>query len=464
MPTDNTPDTQRPPAAAATRRRRTPRNDRGASILPTMEHFVRLLRHVRCSRLAVDLLEAVSQAPLTQLHALTHKTGVLCLASRQCIFHVVDRFEETVQQQIERLAERVLLLTDEAGAQAVLSLLDTQREDDAALMAHAGDRFSRTLHLCLLQEFPKPGAQRDGRFDHAEHLQLMHRQWRSEQYSSHYLGTRGVLPATGAHVHEALRQRLIALFPQRADAQILIEQFTRRDLARREDHSALGMLHTLTATFNGSTAFFQQVAHGQLVDHEEPAALSIRFSWEPHSGALSVFCKDRSLRHALAIAFRDNVLTHGSRMNPMPIRVFDLSGFADARMLKRLESERMGEIERITLLQLKLAHRLRQPTHVSERALDRPLSSQLEITRDRRDPRTLYQIAYEDYGLDNLGLYDIVQVKMVMRMAAQPHRQAHNVSVQITAPNGLNDRSKTHDDRRRVLAQLCQQQLQSDPA
>ena len=36
----------------------------------------------------------------------------------------------------------------------------------------------------------------------------------------------------------------------------------------------------------------------------------------------------------------------------------------------------------------------------------------------------------------------------------QPHRKAHNVAVQITSPNGLNDKSKTEDDRKRVLEQL----------
>jgi hypothetical protein len=43
---------------------------------------------------------------------------------------------------------------------------------------------------------------------------------------------------------------------------------------------------------------------------------------------------------------------------------------------------------------------------------------------------------------------------LVFRMAKQPHRKAHNVAVQITSPNGLNDKSKTEDDRKRVLEQL----------
>ena len=39
-------------------------------------------------------------------------------------------------------------------------------------------------------------------------------------------------------------------------------------------------------------------------------------------------------------------------------------------------------------------------------------------------------------------------------MAKQKDRRAHNIVVQITAPNGLNDKSKTEDDRKRVLEQL----------
>ena len=31
--------------------------------------------------------------------------------------------------------------------------------------------------------------------------------------------------------------------------------------------------------------------------------------------------------------------------------------------------------------------------------------------------------------------------------AEQRHRKAHKVAVQVTAPNGFNDRSKTEDDR-----------------
>lgn len=78
----------------------------------------------------------------------------------------------------------------------------------------------------------------------------------------------------------------------------------------------------------------------------------------------------------------------------------------------------------------------------------------MEISRDRRDGRNIYQVAYEDYGADDLTQYALAQVKLVMRMAQQLHHKAHNVAVQITAPNGLNDKSKTEYDRKRILEQL----------
>ena len=55
---------------------------------------------------------------------------------------------------------------------------------------------------------------------------------------------------------------------------------------------------------------------------------------------------------------------------------------------------------------------------------------------------------------EDLSQYALVQVKLVMRMSKTQHRKAHNVAVQITAPNGLNDKSRTDDDRKRVQEQL----------
>ena len=292
---------------------------------------------------------------------------------------------------------------------------------------------------------------------------MIHRQWKSENYSSHYLGPKGVVPCVDAGVEAVLRTRIAALFPQIAPDQILIEHFTRRDLAHADrsdgkdaDEATPVLLHTLIATFNGSTAQYQQVANGEVVDHEEPAAMSASFSWEPDTGALGVFCEDREVRLDLATVFRDVVLACDGAISDMPMREFDLFGFSTPEMLKRLERDRVAGVEKISILQIKVARPFEQQTtdEANGRDLVQHLSSTLLIGRDRRDARNIYQLAYDDYGIDDLTGYALAQVKLVFRMAKQPHRKAHNVAVQITSPNGLNDKSKTEDDRKRVLEQL----------
>ena len=162
------------------------------------------------------------------------------------------------------------------------------------------------------------------------------------------------------------------------------------------------------------------------------------------------------MRLDLATVFRDVVLACDGAISDMPMREFDLFGFSTPEMLKRLERDRVAGVEKISILQIKVARPFEQQTtdEANGRDLVQHLSSTLLIGRDRRDARNIYQLAYDDYGIDDLTGYALAQVKLVFRMAKQPHRKAHNVAVQITSPNGLNDKSKTEDDRKRVLEQL----------
>lgn len=265
------------------KRAREHRSDDGATILPNAENFVSLVRKVARPGLVVHLLERASATALPELKALADAAkGKLPVESRQSFFHTVAKLAATVQHKIECAAERVMLLDDDYGAQAVLSVLKEERADDAAVLAAPSDRYSRALYLYILQGFPAQGTRRDERFDQAEHLQVMHRQWKNDHYSSHYLGPKGAVPKTGADVQDVLRTRIAELFPKVPKDQILIEQFTRRDLTCEQDDDdseaeQSALLHTLTATFNGKTATFQQVTNGHVVDHEEPAAMSARF-------------------------------------------------------------------------------------------------------------------------------------------------------------------------------------------
>ena len=442
------------------KRARKLRSDDGANILPNAENFVSLVRKVTHPGLLVDLIERTSATALPELKRMVEVAngGKLPIESRKAFFHAVGELEETTLNRIECAAERVMLLDDDYGAQAVLSLLNEDRADDAAVLAAPSDRYSRALYLHLLQDFPAQGVRRDERFDQAEHLQVMHRQWKSDHYSSHYLGPKGIVPKTGPDVQEILRVRIAELFPKVLKDQILIEQFTRRNLSCEQDDDCevcqSEQLHTLTATFNGKTATFQQVTNGHVVDHEEPAAMSARFSWEPETGSLSVFCEEREARRELATVFRDVALAHDGQIEDMPMRQFDLLGFATSDMLNCLKCNRVAGVDDISILQITVAKPYEQTTEYGGRDVVRQLSNKMQITRDRRDTRNIYQIACEDFGDKDLSQYALVQVKLVMKMSKTQHRKAHNVAVQITAPNGLNDKSRTDEDRKRVQEQL----------
>ena len=463
MPADQASTTKKSTKLAtsqpAAKRAREHRSDEGANILPNAENFVSLVRKVARPGLLVDLLERASATALPELKALAEAAkGKLPVESRQALFHAVGKLQAATQYSLECAAERVMLLDDDYGAQAVLSLLNEDRADDAAVLAAPSDRYSRALYLHLLQDFPEQGARRDERFDQAEHLQVMHRQWKSDHYSSHYLGPKGIVPKTGPDVQEILRVRIAELFPKVLKDQILIEQFTRRNLSCEQDDDCevcqSEQLHTLTATFNGKTATFQQVTNGHVVDHEEPAAMSARFSWEPETGSLSVFCEEREARRELATVFRDVALAHDGQIEDMPMRQFDLLGFATSDMLNCLKCNRVAGVDDISILQITVAKPYEQTTEYGGRDVVRQLSNKMQITRDRRDTRNIYQIACEDFGDKDLSQYALVQVKLVMKMSKTQHRKAHNVAVQITAPNGLNDKSRTDEDRKRVQEQL----------
>jgi hypothetical protein len=76
------------------------------------------------------------------------------------------------------------------------------------------------------------------------------------------------------------------------------------------------------------------------------------------------------------------------------------------------------------------------------------------IKRDRFEDRSIYDVAGQVYQIGDLTNYVIKQTKIAIRIAKTLHRKAHNVSVQITAPNGFNDRNLSKADSELVFAQL----------
>ena len=438
--------------------------DHGPDLLPDMEHFVWLVRKIKNIPLLRRLLrnEGV-HVPEKLAEKMEKAKGVLPPAVRKSLYPLVGEASPVTRQRLERITERIEILGDEYGKQAVLSLFDEGDEADAAVLARHCDPHGRALYLYLEQEYPEKHRTGGKRFDHAERVQVMNRQWRSEAYSSHYRGPLGATPKLDDAMQERIKERILLLYPNAPRDDVIIEQFSRRDLGHAHRHDegddddpAKEVLDTLTITFNGAEVHYPKVEHGEEVSHDDLAALSIRFSREPATGALSVFSDDREIRRDLAAIFRDEVLAVDGAIEDMPMLEFDLSAFVSPTVLAKLVSERIEGIERIDIQHLKVGCPFLRTTHdeAGNREIVQELKSTMTIQPDRRDDRNIYEVARQDYRNPDLSVYVPVQVKLAVRMAKQRHRKAHNVVVQVTAPNGFNDRSKTEDDRKLVMAQL----------
>jgi hypothetical protein len=236
--------------------------DHGPDLLPDMEHFVWLVRKIKNIPLLRRLLrnEGV-HVPEKLAEKMEKAKGALPPTVRKALYPLVGEASSVTRQRLERIAERIEILGDEYGKQAVLSLFDEGDEADAAVLTRHCDPHGRALYLYLEQEYPEKHRAGGKRFDHAERVQVMNRQWRSEAYSSHYRGPLGATPKLDDAMQERIKERILLLYPNAPRDDVIIEQFSRRDLGHAHRHdegddedSAKEVLDTLTVTFNGAEA------------------------------------------------------------------------------------------------------------------------------------------------------------------------------------------------------------------
>jgi len=427
--------------------------DNGAEVLPHMEHFVRLTRKVQRPVLLGRLLDTANGGQaIPTVRALTDaSTASLLLASRNAVFVAVAALDHKVQAVVERAAERVNLLCDEFGALAITDLLSPIDDEDAEIAAEPSDKFSRALYLFMRQEYPLDGCAREGRFEHAETRQVMLQQSSHERYSSHYLGPKGALPQLCEQAQSTLKKRLTLIFPSIKEEDILVDVFERREQSHVE---SVVTIFTISATFNGKQVHYQQVANGMVEEHEVPAASSVRFEWQPPRGTLAVHCEDQEVRPDLAALFRDVVLGGSGDITSMPIREFHLMGFCTPAMLARFRKDRLDGIEFMEIKTLVVTKPEVRQVVVRGQTIQRRVENALVIRRHRYEERDIYATASQVHGMDDLTDYVVQQVRLSMRIAKTAYRKAHNVSVQITAPNGFNDQSKTDADAALIFEQL----------
>lgn len=442
-------------SAGETKAARKPRQtDDGQELLPDMEHFVTLARKIKRRPLLAEWLSGLSKEPLPGVEW-QHKTSA---AYRKSLFTAIAPLPGAMRQQLERGAERILLLALDYGSDAVKSLLREEDEAEAAALQEAGDKYGRALYLCVRRLVDKD----DHRFEQAEIIRDQLRQSNSETYASHFRGPKGVSIVLDEPMKTNLKAAIGKIYPQAPMEEMVVEHFVRRDLSQAdrtagkdEDEAEPIWLHTISVGFNGKETCWDKIVDGVVTTQHDSAVLKITFSYEPATGALSVFTDDKASRIELARTLRDVVMAGDGEIADMPILHFDLTKFATAKVFDALKLEPGDGVAGVTINQIKVAREFEQ----NDNNVFLQLSSKLTVDRDRRDRRNVYTVAYEDYNQDDLTQLTMYQIKLVLRMDKQKDRRAHNVNVQITAPNGLNVNSKTEEERQLVMRLLKRWQI-----
>lgn len=422
--------------------------DGGPEILPDMEHYVSLVRKIpiRQRPLLAQWLQHLQPEGLPDIEW-EHK---VCASFNRSLYTAVAGLSGAVRQRLQEAAQRILLLSDDYGCEAVKSLWSS---DAAAAppVAVGEDKYSRALYLYLCRLADRD----DRRFEQAETARKQNKQWKSEAYASHFRGPKAVAIALDEARKAKLQAAIAAFYPQAPLNDMIIEHFLRRDMTQTEDQSdeedaELVWLHTIVVGFNGKETHWDKIVNGELTTRHDQALQRIIFCYEPSSGTLSVFSEERNVRRALAKVMRDVVLASDTEIGEMPLRAFNLEAFGTPEVLNLLRPETGDGIESIRINHIKVAKLIVQQIADGTQQI----MSGLTIHRDRRDQRHVYEVAAQDYGLADLSQLHLAQVKLVLRRHKQQDRRAHSISVQITAPNGLNDNAKTEDERQLVMRLL----------
>ena len=142
--------------------------DGGPEILPDMGHYVTLVRKIKHRALVAQWLKHLHPEELPGIEW-EHK---VCTSYKQSLFTVVAGLSGAIRQRLEEAAQRILLLSDDFGCEAVKSLLSEDDETEQQAVAVAGDKYGRALYLYLC----RLADDKDRRFEQAETARQQNKQ------------------------------------------------------------------------------------------------------------------------------------------------------------------------------------------------------------------------------------------------------------------------------------------------
>lgn len=382
-----------------------------------MENFTRLANKAQPSLLQAWLKEFEIPAPPSEEAEIK--------PWRKLLQETIHGFDNVRRANIEGMAERIVVLADRAGQEAILNLREII--PDIEELDAQPDALHRSLWLFVKAQ---------QRFAESEDSRFAIEYRMSPRLYSGFEG-----PADQPILLDQARLDILkekvrdTLGIQGA---ILIEHFVRSSFSDDEDDVSL---HHISVAYNAEQNSYEHIVDNQIETTFYVPAEKIHLTYEPNTGTIEVYSSSiHSARRDLARLFADTILQREIDGEPIQLREFDLESLASPR-------EFPVNDEPVSGVKIQLIKFRQDGYRSDDKGKKRPIDNTLAIQVDRHDSRTIFEVARDEFHLSDFSSLVIKQVKIAIHLAKQPGQRARSIPVTITAPNNCSNSGLTENDR-----------------
>ncbi|WP_035384462.1 hypothetical protein [Ferriphaselus sp. R-1] len=344
---------------------------------------------------------------------------------RKSLQETIHGLDNIRRANIEGMAERIVVLADRAGQEAITSLREII--PDIEELDAQPDAFNRSLWLFV--KAPQ-------RFAESEDSRFAIEYRMSPRLYSGFEGP-AEQPIQLDQVRlDVLKEKVRDTLG--IQGSILIEHFVRSAFSDNDDDVSL---HHITVAYNAEQNSYEHIVDNQIETTFYVPAEKVHLTYEPQSGTIEIYSSSvHSARRDLARVFADTVLQREIEGEPIQLREFDLESLASPREFP------IGD-EPVVSVKLQMIKFRQDGYRSDDKGKKRPVDNTLAIQADRHDSRTIFEVARDEFQLSDFSSLVVKQVKIAIHLAKQPGQRARSIPVTITAPNNCSNSGLTENDR-----------------
>lgn len=344
---------------------------------------------------------------------------------RNSLQEAIHEFDNVRRANIEGVAERIVVLADRAGQEAIVSLREII--PDIEELDAQPDAFNRSLWLFV--KAPQ-------RFAESEDSRFAIEYRMSPRLYSGFEGPADQPIQLNQARLDVLKEKVRDTLG--IQGAILIEHFVRSAFSDDDDDVSL---HHITVAYNAEQNSYEHIVDNQIETTFYVPAEKVHLTYEPKRGTIEIYSSSvHSARRDLARVFADTVLQREIEGEPIQLREFDLESLASPREFPVSD-------EPVTGVKLQLIKFRQDGYRSDDKGKKRPIDNTLAIQVDRHDSRSIFEVARDEFQLSDFSSLVVKQVKIAIHLAKQPGQRARSIPVTITAPNNCSNSGLTENDR-----------------